>query len=641
MPARISDPATILNQHWGYTEFRPNQLSIIQSILDGKDTIALLPTGGGKSICYQVPALCLSGICIVVSPLIALMQDQVNRLKELRIEAAAIHSGMRSKEIENVLSNALYGSLKILYMAPERFISKRMMEILPDLKISFIAIDEAHCVAQWGHDFRPSYLGLGQVREFLKVPFLALTATATQHTREEIIKHLRMPSAQWFEMSFRRENLSIVVREEEQKPSFLVHVIQKIKACTLVYTRNRRSTVEIANMLNQKQLSASFYHAGLEATDRMLRQERWIAGKDQIMVATNAFGMGIDKSDVRLVFHMDLPPGIEDYFQEIGRAGRDQQKSYAVLCYHKGDLTKLVKDLENQFPTVQELAELYKSLAIYFDIASGALMEEAKNFDLQEFCRRFHSKPNKLLNGLRILEQSNKIYVSEGFLRPSKVQITASYDELQRITNQSQPAGQILQTLLRSYEGIHTVPVNIYEAHLARKHHITIEEIIYYLKLLNAEGILVYKPFTSKPQIQFIGERVAVRYFQIDQEWYSQRKKIVENRLMGMVEFVRTESCRQVFISNYFGQHNSQDCGICDNCLNKKRENVRVKDVAHFKKMILAHLKTYGPSPLRKLLYSFESEDENTVKEVIESLLAEGMITRNWDILQLVQSDRS
>lgn len=635
------EPKAILQQHWGYADFRPNQLAIIESVLSGNDTIALLPTGGGKSICYQVPALCLQGVCLVISPLIALMQDQVSRLNQLGIEAGAIHSGMHSKEISNVLSHARFGKLKLLYMAPERLISKKMLELLPHLNISFIAIDEAHCVAQWGHDFRPSYLSIGQIRDLIQVPFLALTATATDNTRTEIMTHLRMSGAHWFEMSFRRDNLSIVVREEEQKPAFLAHILKKIKGSSLVYVRNRKATVETAGYLQQLHFLADFYHAGIEPSERMERQEKWIQSTDGVMVATNAFGMGIDKPDVRLVAHLDLPPGLEDYFQEIGRAGRDQQKAYAILCYHRGDMKKLEKEWENQFPAMEELRTLYKELAVYLDVASGVLMEESVDFDLGSFGQRLQWKPDKTLIGLRILMQTGKLLLTDALLNPSKLQITASQQDLHHAMEQNDASKQLLQTILRSYEGIRTVAVSIQEQQLARICKLSVEAVHFLLKKFHAEGIAIYKSAKSKPQIMFLGERVSSRYFTIDNNWYAQRKKQVEERFKAMIQFIHTKQCRQVFIAHYFGQNDDVPCGLCDNCLmtqQKKGGGLAKQDI---RQKLLAHLDNNGQTPLRNLLYLFPLQEHEQVKHLLESLVSEGVLQRKWDLISRAQNTHS
>ncbi|MBK9108344.1 MAG: RecQ family ATP-dependent DNA helicase [Saprospiraceae bacterium] len=635
MEKLITDPHEILRKYWGYDNFRPQQLDIIQSVLSGKDTIALLPTGGGKSLCYQVPALCLPGVCIVVSPLIALMQDQVRRLKDLGIEASALYSGMHAKEIQNVISNALYGKLKLLYLAPERLAGSKMKEVIQAMNISFFAIDEAHCIAQWGHDFRPSYLSIADYREDLKIPFLALTATATTHTREEIQTHLKMQEPNWFEMSFRRKNLSIVIREEEQKRDFMRQLLQKIKGTALVYVRNRKATVEMSAFLQRYQIAANFYHAGLDPLVRAERQERWLQNIDRVMVSTNAFGMGIDKPDVRLVHHLDLPPGIEEYFQEIGRAGRDQKHAYAVLSYFKGDLEKLKQDWEMQFPSVEELKEMYKSLAVYLDVAAGSMMLESKEFDLQRFAKQFNFKTDKLLHGLRILEQTGKLLLTDAIFRPSKLQVIGSESDLRIAMQSHEKAERLLKALLRSYEGIHSVPVSISEKQLANICKLSIEEIIFLFHKFQAEGLIQYHEARSKPQIMFAGERLDSKYFQIDKKWYEKRKAILKQRFESMINFVLHKACRQVYISKYFGQNDDEPCGICDFCMEAKQHEPDSKTLETWKNTICTHIQSKQQISIREILYLFPLNKRKYVEALLEKMIAQEEIIRNWDLLTL------
>ncbi|MBK8955961.1 MAG: RecQ family ATP-dependent DNA helicase [Saprospiraceae bacterium] len=634
MENSIKDPVEILQKYWGYDRFRAQQLDIITSVLHGKDTIALLPTGGGKSLCFQIPALCLPGVCIVVSPLIALMLDQVRRLKELGIEAEALHSGLQSREISNIISNALYGKLKLLYLAPERLNSRAMKEAFASMNISFFAIDEAHCIAQWGHDFRPSYLSIADCREHLEVPFLALTATATPYTRTEIQTQLKMKDPNWFEMSFRRKNLSIIVREEEQKRDFMRHLLQKTNGTALVYVRNRKATVEMSEYLQRNQISANFYHAGLDPLIRSEKQERWINNIDRVMVSTNAFGMGIDKPDVRLVHHIDLPPGIEEYFQEIGRAGRDQKHAYAVLSYFKGDLQKLQKDWELQFPSLEELKEIYKSLAVYLDVAKGTIMEEGVEFDLAAFSKKSGWKTDKLLHGLRILEQTGKIFLSDALFRPSKVQVVGSESDFRQVM-QNEKAGLVLKALLRSYEGIHSVSVSVAEKQLAKLCSLPLEEVVYLLKKFHAEGIIQYQQARSKPQIQFAGERIDSKYFQIDKKWYEKRKEILKQRFESMIQFVLHKGCRQVYISRYFGQNDDEPCGNCDYCMEVRVKAPDAKALEKWKQTIVSHLNNQKQAGLREIYYLFPLNRRKQIELLLEQMIASGELTRNWDQITL------
>lgn len=633
------DPIAVLRKYWGYDRFRPFQEDIIRSVLEGRDTVALLPTGGGKSLCYQVPALCNPGLCVVISPLIALMEDQVRRLRDLNIDAAALHSGMHSREVDLVLSNARFGQLKLLYMAPERLTTARMQEYLRILDIRFYAIDEAHCIAQWGHDFRPSYLNIAQCRDWSpKANFLALTATATPETRHEIASQLQLRDPRWFEMSFRRANLSIVVREEENKRDFMLHLLRKIRACSLVYVRNRKLTETLSQFLKQRGLAAEAYHAGLEPSVRSERQERWISGKTPVMVATNAFGMGIDKADVRLVHHLDLPPGLEEYFQEIGRAGRDQQAAYAVLCYTRGDATRLREEWELQFPTLEELREIYKLLAVHLQIATGVEMEESVDFDVSAFCARFHIKPAKVLPALRILEQSGKIVVSDALYRPSRIHFIASDEDLRQAMSGDPGVESLIKTMLRSYEGIFHYAVPIDEYQLARGLSTPVESLLFTLRKLQAEGLLRYQEAKTRPQLLFLGERERSSDLMIDKAWYDRRKALLKARMEGMLRFVETDQCRQVFISTYFGQQEPEPCGMCDNCRMARQAVADAGTLAKWRTAIMRQILEKGSCSLREILYRFPINRRPEIESLVENLVAEGTLRRHWDILSLNDS---
>lgn len=632
MKSEHPEPLKVLKHYWNYDEFRPLQSDIIHSILSLNDTIALLPTGGGKSICYQLPALCMPGVCIVISPLIALMQDQVSRLKEMNIEAAAIHSGLKFNEIENILSNAKYGKLKLLYLAPERLSSVNMRAHLQQMKISFVAVDEAHCIVQWGHDFRPSYLKIAELRQWLKVPFLALTATATQLSRQEITEKLEMKNVRQFEMSFRRPNLSIIVHEEEQKKDFLLHVMKKNTGTAIIYSRNRKGTKEWSDFLNRNSLSSSYYHAGLEASDREFRQQRWIENKDRIMVCTNAFGMGIDKPDVRLVAHADVPPGIEEYYQEIGRAGRDGKKSYAVLSYYFGDLVKLEEEWEKKFPSLEEIKKIYRLISIHLDVAKGAIMAESSDFDVMEFCNRFKLKSEKVFHTLKILEQSGNIILSDAILRPSRIKVLGQ-DAINQAEHSLNPNyTEVLKSLLRNYEGIFSSPVVINETQLAFNLRITSKELINILRMMDAESIVQYQEQKSKPQIIILGSRAGKDDLFIDPHWYENRKKIAWERLEAMINFIKTGDCRQVYISGYFGQLEKNDCGICDNCLRKNQKPIDDKVRKEWQNLILEQL---NPSAsMREVLYLFPLNKRSYVIQLIEEMIAGELIGRDWDELK-------
>lgn len=632
---QIQNPLDILRKYWNYPEFRNLQSEIIQSILSGKDTLALLPTGGGKSICYQVPALCMPGVCLVISPLIALMQDQVVRLKSLGIEAAYIHSGMHWKEIENAISNARYGSTKILYLSPERLTSKNFQDFLEDVNFSFIAVDEAHCIAQWGHDFRPAYLNISGLRNFTKAPFLALTATATPYAKTEIIQNLKMKDVVIYEMSFKREQLSFVVKEDEQKKDTLLHLLRKQKESVIIYARNRRFTVEVSDWLNTHGLAANYYHAGLANTDRIIRQQQWIDNKLQIMVATNAFGMGIDKPDVRMVVHLDLPQGIEEYYQEAGRAGRDQKRAYAILLYHQHDVNRLIKQWEDMFPDIQEIKNCYKFLSIYFDIATGSVMDQSRDFDLVDFTHQFELPVEKTLNALKILQQSNFIEMTDAVLIPSKLQITGTQQEINNYRNQDSFLDQLLQTILRTYEGIFTTPVQIHEQTIARICNKTLEHVVKGLRYLHHENVVQYQESKSKPQILILRERLKSDLIEIDKQWYLKRKTVLKERLQQMIGFLETKSCRQKFITTYFGQNEDEDCGICDNCLERKIGLLDDETKLQWKEIIIQKLNGKPGMFYRDLLKLFPLNKQSWAEAIIKEMIAENELVRKQELLSI------
>ncbi|HEX5624492.1 MAG TPA: ATP-dependent DNA helicase RecQ [Saprospiraceae bacterium] len=634
-PPNLS-PLDVLRKYWSYQEFRPMQESIIQSILDGSDSLAVLPTGAGKSICYQVPALCLPGVCLVISPLVALMQDQVERLKKLGIEAACVYSGLPYRQTENAFMNAKYGSLKLLYLSPERLENKATLDFLSEVNFSFVAVDEAHCIAQWGYDFRPSYLKIARLREFTKVPFLALTATATLEVRTEIIEHLRLRQPKVFESGFMRENLSLIVTEEEQKQEALLHLFKNQKESAIVYVRNRRMTAETAEHLNRHGLSADFYHAGLNSVERMEKQNRWINNEIRIMVATNAFGMGIDKSDVRLVVHLDLPQGLEEYYQEAGRAGRDQRSAYAVLLYHQQDVDRLVSQWEAQFPDLEEIRACYKYLAIHLDLAVGASMEESRDFDLQEFCARFKISAEKTVHTLKILEQNHWLYLTDAVFSPSRIQILVEPPALDSYRRQDPALDEVVQALLRSYEGLFHAPVAVQESVIARISQQNLNTVLRILRYLADEELIRYEEAKTRPQIRILRDRVHSQQLGIDLVAYRKRQERLRERLDHMLAYLDTSLCRQVCISNYFGHPGQEDCGICDNCRNKKlgRPDPQIRE--DMRRRILGRLESRSGVYYRDILRMFPMNKKAWVEELLLSMIRENEIRREREMLYAI-----
>lgn len=571
----MATPNEILKSYWGYDSFRTPQLDIISAVLEGKDVLALLPTGGGKSICFQVPAMIMDGLCLVVTPLIALMKDQVYQLKERNIRAGAVYTGMSYHETETTLDNAQFGWYKFLYVSPERLKSDKFIERLKNMKISLLAIDEAHCISQWGYDFRPTYLEIAAVKKLINpCPTIALTATATPKVQLDIMEKLDFRSNLLFSKSFIRPNLSFVCRKEEVKFQKAFEILKKVPGSAIIYARNRKKTAEMADFLVQEKIDASFYHAGLKGIDRSKRQDQWIANKTRVICSTNAFGMGIDKSDVRTVIHIDLVDTIEAYYQEAGRAGRDGKKSYAVLLYKNVDITNLKNRLDKRFPEISDIKRVYDALCNYLQIAYYAGKMMTYPFDLMAFCKYFHLEQEKTFNCLKILEDEGKLVMSDGFAMPSKVKIIAEKGLLYRFQVENPEYEPIIKSLLRSYGGILEDYVKINESLMSTKLKIDQKKVRNQLIALSKLNILRYSMQTDEPKITFLEERLMVENLAINTIKLSQRKAEIAQQMDAFVDYLTNQStCRQVIIANYFGEKNPQNCGICDNCLAKKRAN--------------------------------------------------------------------
>lgn len=564
----------VLKRYWGYHHFRPLQEDIIHSVLDGNDTIALLPTGGGKSICFQIPAMMKEGVCIVVSPLIALMKDQVYNLKKRGINALALYSGMTREEIDTGIDNCIYGSVKFLYVSPERLTTDIIKHRLPKMKVSLIAIDEAHCISQWGYDFRPPYLEISKIRDIINrdAPFLALTATATKDVINDISDKLELQSAKVFRKSFIRENLAYVVLNDENKQERLLKICRNVKGSGVVYVRNRRKTKEIADFLLKNKISAAYYHAGLDAFNRDKRQREWIDEKIRVIVSTNAFGMGIDKPNVRFVVHMDLPDAPEAYFQEAGRAGRDGKKAFAVSIFFPTDIANLELFLENSYPPLPFIKKVYDALGGYLQLASGGGAFRRYDFVLHEFCQRYNLNILPVFSALKILEKQGYIQLSNALEHPSRLHIKVNNEELYRFLLTNPVFDPIMKMILRSYSGLFSEYVKIQERQIAVRLKISEKEVISKLRKLHQYHILFYDQQNTKPQITFLQDRVDGRFIEISPENYSMRKKFATERVRAMKEYVTSVNiCRSRLLLEYFGEKKPEECGICDVCLDKKK----------------------------------------------------------------------
>jgi ATP-dependent DNA helicase RecQ len=617
-------PLAILQQHWGYPAFRPLQAEIIDSVMAGRDTLALLPTGGGKSLCFQVPALCLEGVCIVVSPLIALMKDQVFNLQKREINAAAIYSGMDYRSIDRILDNCVYGSVKFLYLSPERLMTELAIERIKRMKVSLIAVDEAHCISQWGYDFRPPYLEIARLREVLpqKVPILALTASATPDVVKDIQEKLEFKNQQVFENDFSRPNLAYIVRHSEGKDEKLLEILQKVPGSGVVYVRNRKRTREVAEYLRRNRISADFYHAGLTHQERSSRQDAWIAGKIRVMVATNAFGMGIDKHDVRSVVHLELPDSLEAYFQEAGRAGRDGQKSFAVLLYNQNDARNLEYQFEQAFPELSEIKQVYRALGSYFQLATGAGQGESFDFDLPVFCQTYQLESIKAFNALRVLEQEGWIMLSESVYTPSTLWIKVSKEQLYDYQIRNKQLDKLIKSILRTYQGVFSQAIQLSESKLANFLNSSTQQVKAGLNALHQDGILEYIPQKDKPQLVLLKERIDANNLNLDQKRYLFRKNRHQERIQKAIAYAEQEICRSQQLSWYFGQQEAQPCGICDVCLERKRKGLADDTVLRLREKILRLLDSDSLS-YADLLSAFALTSRQDVVDTLNLLLLE------------------
>ena len=621
-----SDPRSILQQYWGYPAFRPLQEDIIQSVLAGKDTLALLPTGGGKSLCYQVPALCREGLALVISPLVALMKDQVQQLAQRGIPAAAVFAGMSARELDIVFENACQGAYKLLYLSPERLKTDLAKARIQRMQINLLAVDEAHCVSQWGYDFRPPYLEIAQCREWLpEVPVLALTATATREVVLDIQEKLSFQRPNVFQQSFARNNLSYSILYEQQKRDKLLDILRSVPGSGLVYLRSRGETKEIAQFLSSHKISADFYHAGLRPEERTIKQDAWMQGKTRIMACTNAFGMGIDKPDVRVVVHLNLPDSLEAYFQEAGRAGRDGQKAYAVLLYAPGDGEGLKRQFQLAYPPMEQVRKVYQALGSYTQLAIGAGLGEAFDFDLPYFCQTYKLDQGTAHTALRLLEQEGWIVLSDTAGIPARVQITATREALYDYQLRNRQADTLTKVLLRAYPGVQRQYVELSVQALGRYANMTPDIVEQVLETAQQEQILSYQPQKEKPQLTFLRERVAAENLTIDQERYAFRKQRAEERMQQAIYYAETRRCRNRLLLAYFGETDTKNCGICDVCTGRNAPDVSSEQFAALERKVTALLRR-EKLPLEEVLKAFAPRQQEQVAQVMSFLLDEGKI---------------
>ena len=619
------DIKEILKTYWGYDDFRSLQEEIIRSVLDGKDTLALMPTGGGKSLTYQVSGLAMEGVCLVVTPLIALMKDQVEDLKNRGIPAEAIYTGMRRDRVESIINKCIYDTVKFLYVSPERLYSERFREKLRLMNVCLITVDEAHCISQWGYDFRPPYLRIAEVREFFPgVATLALTATATPEVVEDIQKQLHFSTPNVLSKSFRRENISYVIRDTEAKPLELFNILSKVQGGAIVYVRTRLKASSIAAFLNKSGIKSDFYHAGLSSAQRARRQEAWKSGKVPVVVATNAFGMGIDKADVRVVVHYDVPDSPEAYFQEAGRAGRDGKRAYAVLLSSRAALGGLQKRIDDAFPPKDYILRVYEALANYYQLGEGEGQGRAFEFNLKLFVRNFKLNEARVMSAISILEVAGLLGYTTDINSRSRVMFTVLRDRLYEFETGDPLLERLMVLLMRNYAGIFVQDAYVDEGFLADQLDVTRKVLYDAFISLAKRKIIRYVPGDVKPYIVYYQPRLPLSYITIGREAYENRKELFVTKIGAMARYIRDdETCRQLLLMEYFGQKEEKPCGICDVCIGKKKRLHR-EERKSLEEQILQVLAKQNTN-IRELVHQL-GEDKEVVVEQIRKLLDEGKI---------------
>ena len=626
----MSAPLQILKQYWKHPAFRPLQEEIIQSVLQGNDTIALLPTGGGKSVCYQIPGILLPGVCLVISPLIALMKDQVDALNKKGITAVSIHSGMQKEEVKEVLLNATESAYQFIYCSPERLESSLFNDYLSHIPIGLLVIDEAHCISQWGYDFRPSYCRIAETRTKLpSIPVIAVTASATPLVLTDIQAQLNLKQPNIFKQSFVRPNISYSCFESESKINKLLEILQKVPGSSIVYCNSRKQCKKIAEAILLQGISADFYHAGLNQLLREQKQLSWIQNKTRVMVCTNAFGMGIDKPDVRTVIHHDIPDCLENYYQEAGRAGRDEKRAYAVLLWQQKDLIELAQNGDKKFPPIAVIKEVYQAIADFLQIAVGNGEGIYYDFDFTSFITHFKLDPLLVVNVLRILEQEGHIQFNEQIFLPTQVNFCTDSETLDQFEIMYPSLEPLIKALLRTYAGIFYNRISIYEQSLARICRTDIATITMQLKQLHQYGIIEYLPKKETPQIHFLLNRAPAQFLNIQQDHYLERKKLHTQRIAHIAQYASLNKiCRSNYIGQYFGDKNTIVCGVCDNCLENKRTAISAADFNQVEMLLKAHssngidtnqlinqLKNISSKKIWTILDFLQSEEKITITE--------------------------
>lgn len=619
----------VLKSFFGYSDFRLLQEDIVLSIAQGHDTLALLPTGGGKSICFQVPALMNEGICLVVSPLIALMKDQVDALRRKNILAAAIYSGMTKREIDTVLDNCIYGNYKFLYVSPERLKTEIFIARFKQMKVSMIAVDEAHCISQWGYDFRKPYLDIAEIRpHHPNAPIIALTASATLKVKQDIIEKLQLKNPQVFVKSFARPNLSYAVRFVENKLEMAINVLQKVPGTSIIYVRNRKGTKDIASALRSMGIPAHFYHAGLNSKERDLRQQDWMAGKVRVMVATNAFGMGIDKPDVRSVIHLDLPENLENYYQEAGRAGRDELKSYTVLLVNENDITTVLERADIAYPPIEYIRKVYQSLANFFRVAVGSSLMSSYDFDLAEFIQTYQLEMLPTYNALKVMQEEGFLELNESFYSPSTIHLLVDQSKLYEFQIAHAKLDPLIKVLLRMYGGeLFVTYISIQEEKLAKMLNLPATEIVRALEQMDQFGIIAYNKRKDRPQVTFLTPRYDAVQLPLHIRRIEERSANSKEKARSIVAYVsNNQLCRTTQLLHYFGEESDLQCGVCDVCLAQKKEKRKAELETKIRSQVVDVLASGETFSLEALLQAMGLKNEPFVIGILREMEDEGLL---------------